>query len=245
MSRILLADHSPHAQRMGERILRDEGYEVATVTDGETALLRLKDLAPDIILADISLPTRTGYEVCDYVKTSGKFPQTRVILTAGPVTAYDETRAQAAGADGFLRKPFEASALLNSLQPGAEKQEAPAPVKAVVAPKPAVEAKPVQFAPPPPPAPRPIDREQVRAAVILALEASMITMIENITDKVVVALEADASTAPPQAKVVPKAASAAAPAAAPSLPQETKPVPPAPPDEPVVHVRTPVFRTLS
>ena len=43
MSRILLADHSPHAQRMGERILRDEGYEVATVTDGETALLRLKD----------------------------------------------------------------------------------------------------------------------------------------------------------------------------------------------------------
>ena len=89
MSRVLLADHSPHAQRMGERILRDEGYEVATVTDGETALLRLKDLAPDVILADISLPTRSGYEVCEYVKTSGKFPQTRVILTAGPVTAYD------------------------------------------------------------------------------------------------------------------------------------------------------------
>jgi CheY-like chemotaxis protein len=250
MSRILLADHSPHAQRMGERILRDEGYEVATVTDGETALLRLKDLAPDIILADISLPTRTGYEVCEYVKTSGKFPQTRVILTAGPVTAYDETRAQTAGADGFLRKPFEASALLNSLQPGAEKQEAPAPVKAAVAPKPAVEAKPVQFAPPPPPAPRPIDREQVRAAVILALEASMITMIENITDKVIVALEADARTAPTQAKVSAKAATAAsqpaAPGAPPARPAESKPTPPAAkPEEPVVHVRTPVFRTLS
>ena len=251
MSRILLADHSPHAQRMGERILRDEGYEVATVTDGETALLRLKDLAPDIVLADISLPTRTGYEVCEYVKTSGKFPQTRVILTAGPVTAYDETRAQAAGADAFLRKPFEATALLNSLQPTPEKQEAPAPVKAVVVPKPAVEAKPaaeakpVLFAPSSPPAPRPIDREQVRAAVILALEASMITMIENITDKVVVALEADARTAPPQAKVAPKAATAAAPAGAVSLPPESKPAPPPAPDEPVVHVRTPVFRTLS
>jgi CheY-like chemotaxis protein len=250
MSRILLADHSPHAQRMGERILRDEGYEVATVTDGETALLRLKDLAPDIILADISLPTRTGYEVCEYVKTSGKFPQTRVILTAGPVTAYDETRAQAAGADGFLRKPFEASALLSSLQPAAEKQETPAAVKAVVAPKPAVEAKPVQFAPPlPPPAPRPIDREQVRAAVILALEASMITMIENITDKVVVALEADARTPAPQAKAAVKAATVAgqpaAPAGPPAGPPESKPAPPATPDEPVVHVRTPIFRTIS
>lgn len=247
MSRILLADHSPHAQRMGERILRDEGYEVATVTDGETALLRLKDLAPDVILADISLPTRNGYEVCEYVKTSGKFPQTRVILTAGPVTAYDETRAQSAGSDGFVRKPFEATALLNTIQPLVEKPETPAPAKPVVVPKPAVEAKTVQSAPPPP---RPIDREQVRAAVILALEASMITMIENITDKVVVALEADARTAAPQAEIATKAATAVAQAVAPVLPSvrpvESKPAPPpAKPEEPVVHVRTPVFRTLS
>ena len=246
MSRILLADHSPHAQRMGERILRDEGYEVAAVTDGETALLRLKDLAPDVILADISLPTRNGYEICEYVKTSGKFPQTRVILTAGPVTAYDETRAQSAGSDGFVRKPFEASALLNTLQPLIEKPEAQAPPKAVVAaPKPAAEAKPAQSAPPPPPSPRPIDREQVRAAVILALEASMITMIENITDKVIVALEADARTAPPQAKVAAKAATATPQPAAPSFPL-AKPAPPdVKPEEPVVHVRTPIFRTLS
>jgi len=246
MSRILLADHSPHAQRMGERILRDEGYEVATVTDGETVLLRLKDLSPDVILADISLPTRNGYEVCEYVKTSGKFPQTRVILTAGPVSAYDETRAQSAGADGFVRKPFEASALLNTLQPLAEKTAAPATPKAVVAPKP-VETR---STPPPPPAPRPIDREQVRAAVILALEASMITMIENITDKVIVALEAEARTAPAQANVAAKAATAASQPAAsgapPARPVESKPAPPpAKPEEPVVHVRTPVFRTLS
>ena len=228
---------------MGERILRDEGYEIATVTDGETVLLRLKDLAPDVILADISLPTRNGYEVCEYVKTSGKFPQTRVILTAGPVTAYDETRAQAAGADGFVRKPFEATALLNTLQPMVEKPEAQASVQAVVAPKPVTGAKPAPIAPP---APRPIDREQVRAAVILALEASMITMIENITDKVVVALEADERTAPPPAKIAAKAATAAAQPAAPGAPLESKPAPPpAPPEGPVVHVRTPVFRTLS
>src|SRR6266851_5678897 len=191
MSRILLADHSPHAQRMGERILRDEGYEVATVTDGETALLRLKDLAPDLILADISLPSRTGYEVCEYVKTSGKHPQTRVVLTAGPVAAYDEARAHAAGADGFVRKPFEASVLLGIVQPLIEKPETTTASHLAADQKGTV--PPGSTLPPlaPAAAPRPVDREQVRAAVILALEASMITMIENITDKVVLALEAE------------------------------------------------------
>jgi hypothetical protein len=86
----------------------------------------------------------------------------------------------------------------------------------------------------------------VRAAVILALEASMITMIENITDKVIVALEADARTVPPQPKVALKAATAAAaqPAAV-VVPAAKLAPPPAKPEEPVVHVRTPVFRTLS
>jgi CheY-like chemotaxis protein len=257
MSRILLADHSPHAQRMGERILRDEGYEVATVTDGETVLLRLKDLAPDLILADISLPSRTGYEVCEYVKTSGKYPQTRVVLTAGPVAAYDEARAQAVGADGFVRKPFEASVLLNTVQPLIEKPEkiaAPqreAEFKAAVAPSPALTA-PAPAAPP-----KPIDREQVRAAVILALEASMITMIENITDKVVVALEAETRlrTPPATARVESKptakadAALSPKPAAPNTQPAATREAPKTEPgpgaDESVVRIRTPIFRTLS
>jgi CheY-like chemotaxis protein len=249
MSRILLADHSPHAQRMGERILRDEGYEVAAVTDGETALLRLKDLAPDLILADISLPSRTGYEVCEYVKTSGKYPRTRVVLTAGPVAAYDEARAQATGADGFVRKPFEASVLLNLVQPLIEKPEKNA------APQPAADAKamvaPGRALPAPAPAapPRPVDREQVRAAVILALEASMITMIENITDKVVVALEAEVrpKMVPAPAPVETKSAiKAAAPVTQPAAAHETPEAEPsAPPEEPVVRIRTPIFRTLS
>lgn len=264
MSRILLADHSPHAQRMGERILRDEGFEVATVTDGETALLRLKDLAPDLVLADISLPGRNGYEVCEYVKTSGKYPQTRVILTAGPVTAFDEARAQSAGSDAFVRKPFEASVLLAAVQPLTEKPDANRAVtvesKIGAVAKTLAPAVPAPVVAPPPP-PKPIDREQVRAAVILALEASMITIIENITDKVVVALEADTrpavpvrpEAAPPEAKPAPAevkevktvTASAAKPAP-PVKPPEVQPEPvPAPPEEPVVRIRTPLFRSLS
>lgn len=47
MSRILLADDSPHAQRMGERLLRDEGHEVVTITDGDTVFVRLPDVDPE------------------------------------------------------------------------------------------------------------------------------------------------------------------------------------------------------
>jgi CheY-like chemotaxis protein len=52
MSVILLADDSPHAQRMGERILREEGYQVVCVADGEAAALRLPEIDPDVVIAD-------------------------------------------------------------------------------------------------------------------------------------------------------------------------------------------------
>ena len=59
MSRILLVDDSPHAQRMGERILTEEGYEVVTVSNADSALIRLDDVDPDVVLADTVMPGRT------------------------------------------------------------------------------------------------------------------------------------------------------------------------------------------
>ena len=58
MSTILLADDSPHAQRMGERILREEGFDVASVADESTALARLADADPDLVIVDVFLPGR-------------------------------------------------------------------------------------------------------------------------------------------------------------------------------------------
>ncbi len=103
MSRILLADDSPHAQRMGERILRDEGHEVITVSDGRVAMLRLQDADPDLIIADVSMPEVSGFELCEYVKSHGGGP---VILTAGAVEPVDEVVLECVRADGILKKPF-------------------------------------------------------------------------------------------------------------------------------------------
>jgi CheY-like chemotaxis protein len=117
MSRILLADDSPHAQRMGERILQEEGFEVVTVTDGETALLRLADVDPDLVLADVFLPSRNGYEICRYIKEHPRYQHTRVILTAGALEPVDEEQASSARADGIIKKPFEASVVVEMIKP--------------------------------------------------------------------------------------------------------------------------------
>ena len=115
MSIILLADDSPHALRMGERILQEEGYQVVSITDGDTAMLRMADVDPDLVIADAFLPGRGGFELCRYIKTHHR--HTRVILTAGLLERLDESAARQSGCDAILRKPFEASVVMPTIRP--------------------------------------------------------------------------------------------------------------------------------
>ena len=177
MSRILLADDSPHAQRMGERIFRAEGYEVITVSDGQTAMVRMKDSAPDLVIADVSMPFVDGYELCAYVKTSGEHPKTGVLLTVGAVEPLDAARAEAVHADGILKKPFEATLLLE----GAERLAGrPTPTSASAISDPA--SLPVLMLN------RTDVRDHVRAAVTVALDATFNKIVEQITDQVLAGL---------------------------------------------------------
>ncbi|MBL8174697.1 MAG: response regulator [Bryobacterales bacterium] len=187
MSRILLADDSPHAQRMGERILRDEGFEVVSVTDGETAMVRLEDVNPDVIVADAFLPKRSGFDICRDVKGNAKFRHVRVVLTAGVLEPLDETEATSAGSDALLKKPFEASAMVDTIRPLADaarlaRHQEHAPVVDS-------EPEPEAAQPAEEPSPGNADEERVRAAVTLALEAAMPAMIDEITLHVLIALK--------------------------------------------------------
>ena len=186
MSRILLVDDSPHAQRMGERILTEEGYEVVTVSNTDSALIRLDDVDPDVVLADTVMPGRTGYDICQYLKMSPRHRYVRVILTAGVLEVFDEERARQVQADGTLKKPFEASALLSTVKPLAE-----------AAGRDRASAEPGQSGGTASAAVKPevpfvavVDAEHVRAAVTVALDASLDTMVEQITHRVLAALRA-------------------------------------------------------
>ncbi|HYP06514.1 MAG TPA: response regulator [Bryobacteraceae bacterium] len=193
MTRILLADDSPHAQRMGERILREEGFEVVTVTDGMTALIRMADVDPDVVFADVSLPRKSGYDICRELKTNPRHKHVRVILTAGLLESFDETRAIAVKCDAVLKKPFEASAVMETLQPlvdaATKDREELGPTLALMN----SDVVPVKVVTDyselaPLPASSEIDVERVRAAVTLALDAAMPAMIERVTEQVLVAL---------------------------------------------------------
>ena len=117
MTRILLADDSPHAQRMGERILREEGFEVVTVTDGQTALMRLADVDPDVVFADVPCPGKAGTTSAGISRRNARHKHVRVILTAGLLESFDDAQASAVQCDGILKKPFEASVVIETLKP--------------------------------------------------------------------------------------------------------------------------------
>jgi CheY-like chemotaxis protein len=194
MSRILLVDDSPHAQRMGERILTEEGYEVVTVSNADSALIRLDDVDPDIVVADTVMPGRTGYEICQYLKMSPRHRHVRVILTAGVLESFDEATAKRVEADGTLKKPFEASALIAAIKPLAEaaaldRDRDRARARAGQASdESGAKGRIGEAALPVAPFVAVIDEEQVRAAVTVALDASMESMADAITKHVLAAI---------------------------------------------------------
>jgi CheY-like chemotaxis protein len=197
MSRILLVDDSPHAQRMGERILSDEGYEVVTVSNADSALIRLEDVDPDVVLADAVMPGRTGYDICHYLRMSPRHRHVRVILTSGAQEPIDEARAQLVQADGALQKPFEASVLLAAVKPLAE---AAAAARGPGARGQGAEAKGQGATALAAPFVAVVDGEQVRAAVTLALDAAMGSMIDEIARRVLAALQVSKPVAQPAAE---------------------------------------------
>ena len=189
MSTILLADDSPHAQRMGERILREEGFEVWSVADEPTALARLAVANPDLVIADVFLPGGGGLDLCRQIKKLHR--HVRVILTAGLLEPLDEEEARAAGCDAVLRKPFEASVAIETIRPLVQEAKLArglfAEALASVPPVPVSDAPASDPSTAPAP-PLPPDPERIQAAITLALDAALPNLVREITEKVLVAL---------------------------------------------------------
>jgi PleD family two-component response regulator len=168
MSRILLADDSQQALRLGEQILAGEDIQVVSVTDGATALRRLQDADPDVLITDVFLPTKNGFELARFIKAQPEQKHIRVVFAAGPADRFDEQDAKNAGAEAILRKPFEASALLATVRPLLEQAKAERDKQAG--------------------APERLDRAAIRAAVTLAIDSAMPFLIEEMAERVILTL---------------------------------------------------------
>jgi CheY-like chemotaxis protein len=104
--KILVADDNANIQKMVVLAFAERGIQVVTVGNGEAAVRRMPDLNPDLVLADIFMPVRNGYEVCEFVKKDERFSHVPVILLVGAFDPLDEKEARRVGADGVLKKPF-------------------------------------------------------------------------------------------------------------------------------------------
>ena len=105
--KLLLADDSATIQKVIDLTFADEGVRVVTFGNGQDAIDQLLEVQPDIVLADVFMPARNGYEVCEYVKTNEKLKHIPVMLLVGSFEPFDEAEARRVGADDILTKPFQ------------------------------------------------------------------------------------------------------------------------------------------
>ncbi len=114
--KLLLADDSITIQRVIELTFAEEDVQVLAVGDGKHAIDRIQVDRPDIVLADVGMPERDGYEVAAFIKGNPQLAHIPVLLLTGAFEPIDEGRARAVGCDGVLVKPFEPQMVINRVK---------------------------------------------------------------------------------------------------------------------------------
>lgn len=114
--KILLADDSVTIQKVISITLANEDYELTVVGDGDSAVARIKELKPDLVMVDVAMPGKTGYEVCDMVKNDPSLRNIPVLLLAGTFEPLNREEAERVRADENITKPFESHELLDKIR---------------------------------------------------------------------------------------------------------------------------------
>jgi DNA-binding response OmpR family regulator len=110
---ILLADDSTTIRRLVKQTFADENFRIVEVSNGDAAIKMLEEMRPSIVLTDIYMPGKNGYEVCAYIRNHPALSETPVILLVGAFDAFDEATARESGATANITKPFEPGALID------------------------------------------------------------------------------------------------------------------------------------
>lgn len=153
---ILLADDSITIQKVIELTFADEDFQLHTVGNGQKAIEEIRSVKPDIVLCDIIMPEKNGYEVCEFIKGNDDLKHIPVLLLTGAFEPFDQERARKAGCDGFLAKPFEPQTLISKVREllaAVKSAAASAGTAASAAPAPGIPEAPKPATPPVPPAP--------------------------------------------------------------------------------------------
>ncbi|MCL4479430.1 MAG: response regulator [Deltaproteobacteria bacterium] len=148
--KILLADDSITIQKVISITFAPPTYDITIVDNGNDAIKKVSEIKPDVVLTDIVMPGKNGYEVCEAVKSNTELQHIPVLLLTGAFEAFDEQKAKQVGADAWLSKPFETQSLIDKVNILFSKPAVKKPIEAKPATAPAQPSKPGVPPPPPP-----------------------------------------------------------------------------------------------
>ncbi len=113
--KILVADDEPNIVISLEYLLKREGYTVVIARDGQEALEAIAREAPDLVLLDVMMPRKTGFEVCQAVRASEALQSTRILMLTAKGRDTDVAKGLALGADAYMTKPFSTRELVQKV----------------------------------------------------------------------------------------------------------------------------------
>lgn len=114
--RVMVIDDSKTIRRTAETLLKKEGCDVVTATDGFEALAKIADHQPQIVFVDIMMPRLDGYQTCALIKNNQMFKQTPVIMLSSKDGLFDKARGRIVGSEQYLTKPFTRDELLSAIR---------------------------------------------------------------------------------------------------------------------------------
>lgn len=103
---VLVVDDEPNIALSLEYLMKGQGFDVRVARDGEAALEALRERLPDVMLLDVMLPKRDGYEVCQTVRANADWKAVRIIMLTARGRAIEQEKGLALGADDYITKPF-------------------------------------------------------------------------------------------------------------------------------------------
>lgn len=114
--KILIADDEPNIVMSLEFLMEQSGYQVAVARDGEEALQLMARFAPDLVLLDVMMPLRNGYEVCQSIRENPAWDRVKVVMLSAKGRDLEVSQGLALGADAYVTKPFSTKALIAQVQ---------------------------------------------------------------------------------------------------------------------------------
>lgn len=105
MKQILIVEDKPTSRELLRTVLEQQGYEVVEAEDGEQALLRIREHVPDLVLMDLQMPAKNGYDVLRELRTDLRLDKLPVIAVTANAMPEDRDKVMAAGFTGYISKP--------------------------------------------------------------------------------------------------------------------------------------------